>query len=84
MIGKIQTALNEGENEDDEEIYGEIPDKYLCALMSTLMKDPVELPSGYIVDEIYIKKQILNDERDPFTRAPMKAGGWKELKELKE
>ena len=72
------------EDEDDEEIYGEIPDKYLCGLMSTLMKDPVELPSGYVVDKIYIQKHLLNDERDPFTRAPMKNGEWKEVKELKD
>lgn len=41
--------------------------------MSTLMKDPVLLPgSGNIVDKINIKKSLFNDERDPFTRAPLK------------
>jgi len=41
--------------------------------MSTLMKDPVLLPgSGNIVDRINIKKHLLIDERDPFTRAPLK------------
>ncbi len=41
--------------------------------MLTLMKDPVLLPgSGNIVDRINIKKHLLNDERDPFTRAPLK------------
>ena len=39
-----------------------------------LMKDPVQLPSGYIVDRAYIHKHLLNDERDPFTRATMKNG----------
>jgi hypothetical protein len=41
--------------------------------MSTLMKDPVLLPgSGNIVDRINIKKHLLIDERDPFTRAQLK------------
>jgi len=47
------------------------------------MKDPVQLPSGYVVDRVYIHKHLLNDERDPFTRAPLKNGEWKELKDLK-
>ncbi len=34
MISKLATAVNE---EEDEEIYGEIPEKYLCALMSTVI-----------------------------------------------
>lgn len=36
------------------------------------------------MDRVYIHKHLLNDERDPFTRAPMKNGDWKELKELKQ
>jgi hypothetical protein len=37
------------------------------------MKDPVLLPgSGNIVDRINIKKHLLIDERDPFTRGPLK------------
>ncbi len=52
--------------------------------MSTLMKEPVQLPSGETVDRVYIHKHLLNDERNPFTRAPMKNGEWKELKDLKD
>jgi ubiquitin conjugation factor E4 B len=48
------------------------------------MKDPVKLPSGYIVDRVYIHKHVLNDERDPFTRNPLKLGEWTELKDLKK
>lgn len=65
--------LSQAENEEDEEIYGEIPEKYLCALMSTLMKDPVLLPgSGNVVDRVNIRRSLLIDERDPFTRQPLK------------
>lgn len=36
------------------------------------MKDPVKLPSGNVVDRAFIHKHLLNDERDPFTRQPLK------------
>jgi len=59
LINKLATAENEEEN---EEIYGEIPEKYLCGLMSTLMCDPVRLPaSKYVVDRVNIKRHLLND-----------------------
>ena len=35
LIGKLINPVNE--DEDEEEIYGEIPDKYLCNLMSTVI-----------------------------------------------
>lgn len=36
------------------------------------MKDPIKLPGGQYVDRVNIKRHLLNDERDPFTRAPLK------------
>jgi hypothetical protein len=49
------------------------------------MKDPVLLPgSGNIVDRINIKKSLLIDERDPFTRAPLKYNQLVEQDKLKE
>lgn len=37
------------------------------------MKDPVLLPgSGNIVERVNIHRHLLNDQRDPFTRAPLK------------
>lgn len=33
---------------------------------------------------MYIHKHLLNDERDPFTRAPLKNGDWKERDDLRE
>jgi len=36
------------------------------------MEDPVELPeSHYVVDRLTIKKHLMNDPHDPFTRAPL-------------
>jgi len=36
------------------------------------MSEPVKLPGGQVVDRVNIKRHLLNDERDPFTRAPLK------------
>lgn len=40
--------------------------------MDTLMKDPVELPSGNIVDRPIIVRHLLNSQTDPFNRQPLK------------
>lgn len=51
---------------------GEIPDEFLDAIMFTIMKDPVLLPtSGNIVDRSTITQIILNDASDPFNRKPL-------------
>lgn len=56
---------------DLEASLGEIPDEFLDPLVFTLMKDPVELPSGYSMDRACITQHLLNDQSDPFTRAPL-------------
>ncbi|KAL4221583.1 Ubiquitin conjugation factor E4 B [Mactra antiquata] len=55
----------------EERDYGEIPDEFRDALMDTLMKDPVELPSGNIVDRPIIVRHLLNSQTDPFNRQPL-------------
>lgn len=55
-----------------EESLGEIPDEFLDPLVYTLMTDPVKLPgSGYTMDRASISQHLLNDQSDPFTRAPL-------------
>lgn len=55
-----------------EESLGEIPDEFLDPLVYTLMTDPVVLPgSGYTMDRSSISQHLLNDQSDPFTRAPL-------------
>ncbi|XP_052821362.1 ubiquitin conjugation factor E4 B-like [Mya arenaria] len=54
----------------DERDYGEIPDEFRDALMDTLMKDPVQLPSGNVVDRPVIMRHLLNSQTDPFNRQP--------------
>ena len=43
------------------------------ALLYTVMKDPVTLPSSRaVVDMATIKSHLLSDSKDPFNRAPLK------------
>lgn len=39
--------------------------------MDTLMADPVELPSGVIMDRSIIARHLLNSQTDPFNRQPL-------------
>ncbi|KFD50118.1 hypothetical protein M514_09078 [Trichuris suis] len=39
--------------------------------MGTLMRDPVQLPSGSIMDRTVITRHLLNTQTDPFTRQPL-------------
>ena len=42
----------------------EAPDEFLDPLLSTLMRDPVRLPtSGNVVDRSTISQHLLNDEK---------------------
>lgn len=47
------------------------------------MSDPVLLPSGKIVDKLFIKKHLLNDQNDPFNRKPLSINKLIECPELK-
>lgn len=60
------------------------PDEYVDQLFCILMEDPVMLPSGNIIDRGQLKKHLLNDPTDPYTRAPLKLEDVEELPELKE
>lgn len=41
-------------------------------ILSTLMRDPVKLPSsGVVVDRSTICRHLLSDPSDPFNRAPL-------------
>ncbi|ETW08590.1 hypothetical protein, variant [Aphanomyces invadans] len=55
----------------DEALLGDIPEEFMDPLLWQVMKDPVTLPSGYIVDKSTITQHLMNDPSDPFTRAPL-------------
>merc|ERR1712059_99029 len=56
----------------EDDLTSEAPDEFLDPIMSTLMKEPVRLPSSRkIVDRSTIAKHLLSDEKDPFNREPL-------------
>jgi ubiquitin conjugation factor E4 B len=55
----------------EEERFDAPPDEFLDPLTCALMRDPVALPSGHVVDRATILQQLLTDARDPFSRAPL-------------
>lgn len=59
------------EKQKAEVDYGEIPDEFRDPLMDTLMTDPVQLPSGNIMDRKVILRHLLNSQTDPFNRQPL-------------
>jgi ubiquitin conjugation factor E4 B len=54
-------------------IGNDAPEEFMCTISCELMKDPVLLPtSNNICDLTTMKRILLNDEHDPFNRAPLK------------
>ncbi|CAG9864352.1 unnamed protein product [Phyllotreta striolata] len=69
----------------DEEALAEAPEHYLDPIMSTLMNDPVILPSSkQIVDRSTIARHLLSDQTDPFNRSPLSMDQVVPHKELAE
>ncbi|GFQ77316.1 ubiquitin conjugation factor E4 A [Trichonephila clavata] len=59
------------QQQDDELLMG-APEEFLDPIMSTLMNDPVKLPSsGVTVDRATIARHLLSDQTDPFNRSPL-------------
>lgn len=56
----------------DEELLAEAPEEFLDPIMSTLMLDPVTLPSSRVnIDRPTIARHLLSDQTDPFNRSPL-------------
>ncbi|XP_012272749.1 ubiquitin conjugation factor E4 A isoform X2 [Orussus abietinus] len=67
---KVEQAANQKREED--EILNGAPEEFLDPIMSTLMTDPVILPSTKItVDRQTIARHLLSDQTDPFNRSPL-------------
>ena len=67
----------------EEEAFDDVPDEFEDPLLGGIMLDPVKLPSGQIVNRPTILQQLLADQRDPFSRAPMTEDDLVECPELK-
>lgn len=67
-----KVAKKAKEYQANEEVIAEAPDNYLDPIMSTLMLDPVILPSSRkTVDRTTIARHLLSDQTDPFNRSPL-------------
>lgn len=56
----------------DEELLAEAPEEFLDPIMSTVMLDPVTLPSSRVnIDRSTIARHLLSDQTDPFNRSPL-------------
>ena len=51
--------------------FDDIPEEFLCGLTSDIMKNPVTLPSGTVVDRANIRRHLLTSGEDPFNRQPL-------------
>lgn len=56
---------------EEDEILADPPDDFVDPILTILMRDPVKLPSGYIVDRTCILQHIMGNPTDPFTRQPL-------------
>ncbi|XP_053995108.1 ubiquitin conjugation factor E4 A [Hylaeus volcanicus] len=57
---------------EEDEILVDAPEEFLDPIMSTLMMDPVILPSSKItIDRQTIARHLLSDQTDPFNRSPL-------------
>nr|XP_033774432.1 ubiquitin conjugation factor E4 A isoform X2 [Geotrypetes seraphini]XP_033774433.1 ubiquitin conjugation factor E4 A isoform X2 [Geotrypetes seraphini]XP_033774434.1 ubiquitin conjugation factor E4 A isoform X2 [Geotrypetes seraphini]XP_033774435.1 ubiquitin conjugation factor E4 A isoform X2 [Geotrypetes seraphini]XP_033774436.1 ubiquitin conjugation factor E4 A isoform X2 [Geotrypetes seraphini] len=69
----------------EEETYADAPDEFLDPIMSTLMVDPVMLPSSRVtVDRPTIARHLLSDQTDPFNRSPLTMDQVRPNTDLKE
>ncbi|KAL3285242.1 hypothetical protein HHI36_019352 [Cryptolaemus montrouzieri] len=67
-----KVAAKAAEYQVNEEAVAEAPEHFLDPIMSTLMTDPVILPSSrQIVDRTTIARHLLSDQTDPFNRSPL-------------
>lgn len=77
MIGEIQEFAAkvqrlDQQQKEDQEALADAPDEFLDPIMSTLMMDPVILPSSKVsVDRSTIARHLLSDQSDPFNRSPL-------------
>lgn len=77
LIGELQEVAQKvqqkaEEQQANEEVIAEAPEHFLDPIMSTLMLDPVILPSSkQTVDRSTIARHLLSDQTDPFNRAPL-------------
>lgn len=78
MVEEIYIKNNENAMDLDD-----APEDFKDPLMNTVMLDPVELPSGNIMDRTVIVRHLLNSSTDPFSRQKLTEDMLKPVPELK-
>ncbi|CAD8115932.1 unnamed protein product [Paramecium sonneborni] len=85
LFRELIFKLQEYEEKIINQLPDDVPDEFLDPLCYSLMTDPVKLPhSNVIVDRLTIKKQLLNQQIDPFDRTPLTIEMVIEQPELKQ
>lgn len=90
MVGEIaEFSLKVGhlekEERENQKALEDAPEEFLDPIMSTLMTDPVILPSSHVtVDRTTIARHLLSDQTDPFNRESLTMDQVKSDAELKE
>ncbi|XP_078726184.1 ubiquitin conjugation factor E4 A isoform X2 [Lampetra fluviatilis] len=70
LADKVKSLADQ--HQQEEETYADAPDEFLDPIMSTLMQDPVVLPSSRVtLDRCTIARHLLSDHTDPFNRSPL-------------
>ncbi|XP_067302049.1 ubiquitin conjugation factor E4 B isoform X2 [Pseudorasbora parva] len=82
LLEKVEEIV--ARNSQSEMDYSDAPDEFKDPLMDTLMSDPVQLPSGNIMDRSIILRHLLNSPTDPFNRQPLTESMLEPVPELKE
>ena len=68
----------------DDGLESEAPEEFVDPLTAELMKSPVKLPSGNVVDDSTIRQHLLNELSDPFSRQPLEPADLEPLPDLKK
>lgn len=80
----VKVGRAEHEEKQNQEALVDAPEEFLDPIMSTLMTDPVILPSSKVtVDRTTIARHLLSDQSDPFNRSPLTMDQVKRNEELK-
>ncbi|XP_026055812.1 ubiquitin conjugation factor E4 B isoform X2 [Carassius auratus] len=82
LLEKVEEIV--ARNSQSEMDYSDAPDEFKDPLMDTLMTDPVQLPSGNIMDRAIILRHLLNSPTDPFNRQPLTESMLEPVPELKK
>lgn len=81
----IKVSQLEKQEMENQKALEDAPEEFLDPIMSTLMIDPVVLPSSHvIVDRTTIARHLLSDQTDPFNREPLTMDQVKSDADLKE